>query len=137
MSGSKSSDEVPISTKSVDDPKPRGIALSAEGAAAVAAVLHLLRLVSAELILFRGLEVGRFEKAMHDKIGEFTSPTTSQQAREAGLAFARVLVDQILVQVRAQAELKKQLGGKSGSEAIPPTAPQSPLLHRQLRATQP
>jgi len=95
----------------------------------MAAVLHLLRLVSAELVLFRGLDVQRLEKAMREKIGEFTSPIPNQQAREVGLTFARTLVDQILVQVRAQAELKNSLLGRSGSDNSPPTTPQSPLLH--------
>jgi fumarylacetoacetate (FAA) hydrolase family protein len=114
MSESKSSDDAP------DD---RGIPLSDEAAVAMAAVLHLLRLVSAELVLFRGLDAQRLEKAMREKIGEFTSPIPNQKIKEVGLAFARSLVDQILVQVRAQAELKNALSGK----AVP--APQSPLLH--------
>ena len=93
----------------------------------MAAILHLLRLVSADLVLFRGLDIDRLEKAMREKISEFTNPIANQQAKEAGLAFARGLVDQILVQVRAQAELKNTLGGKAASETSPP--PQSPLLH--------
>ena len=72
----------------------------------MAAILNLLRLVSADLVLFRGLDIDRLEKAMREKIREFTNPIANQQAKEAGLAFARGLVDQILVQVRAQAELK-------------------------------
>ena len=129
MSESKSSDDPIVVAKLADDVR-RSVALSEEAAAAMAAVLHLLRLVSAELALFRGLDVQRLEKAMREKIGDFTSPIANQQAREAGLAFARVLVDQVLVQVRAQAELKKQLGGgASASEGIPATTPQSPLLH--------
>ena len=40
---------------------------------------------------------------------------------------ARVVVDQILVQLRAQAELKNTLAGKATSGVLPP--PQSPLLH--------
>ena len=108
------------------------VSLSDEAAAAMAAVLHLLRLVSAELVLFRGLDVQRLEKAMREKIGEFTSPTPNRQPREVGLAFARALVDQILVQVlRAQAELKNSLSRKSVSDSIAPTTPQSTLLHRR------
>ena len=74
MSGSNSSDDVPTASKQADD---RGIPLSDETAAAMAAVLHLLRLVSAELVLYRGLDIGRFETAMHEKIIEFTSPSTN------------------------------------------------------------
>jgi fumarylacetoacetate (FAA) hydrolase family protein len=128
MSGSKSSDDTPVAAKSADDGR-RGVALSDEAAAAMAAVLHLLRLVSAELVLFRGLDVPRLEKAMREKIGEFTSPISNQQAREVGLTFARALVDQVLVQVRAQAELKNSLSRTSASDNSPPTTPQSPLLH--------
>ena len=126
MSASKSSDDAPTAAKSADDVR-RGIPLSDEAAAAMAAVLHLLRLVSAELVLYRGLDVQRLENAMREKISEFTSPIASQGAKEMGLAFARVVVDQILVQVRAQAELKNTLACKATSEVLPP--PQSPLLH--------
>ena len=93
----------------------------------MAAVLHLLRLVSAEPVLYRGLDVQRLEKAMRAKISDFTSPIVSQDAKDVGLAFARVVVDQILVQVRAQSELKNTLAGKAVPEILPP--PQSPLLH--------
>ena len=127
MSGSKSSDAPPVVAKSAEDGR-RGVSFSDEAAASMAAVLHLLRLVSAELVLFRGLDVQRLEKAMREKIGEFTSPIPNQQAREVGLAFARDLVDQILVQVRAQAELKNSLSGKPASDSVPPTTPSS-LLH--------
>jgi hypothetical protein len=92
----------------------------------LAAVLHLLRLVSAELVLYRGLDVQRLENAIREKISEFTNPIASQGAKETGLAFARVVVDQILVQVRAQAELKNTLACKATSEVLPP--PQSPLF---------
>jgi fumarylacetoacetate (FAA) hydrolase family protein len=124
MSESKRSDDVPPASEQAVG---RGIPLSDEAAVAMAAVLHLLRLVSAELILFRGLDAPRLENAMREKIGEFTSPVANQEAKEAGLAFARSLVDQILVHVRAQAELKNTLAGKANSN-IPPPSP-SPLLH--------
>jgi fumarylacetoacetate (FAA) hydrolase family protein len=116
-----------MSTKQTDN---HGIPLSDEAAAAVAAVLHLLRLFSAELVLFRGLDIQRLEKAMREKISEFTNPIANQEAKEAGLNFARSLVDRILVQVRAQAELKTSLAGKSASEGSPPAStPASSLLH--------
>ena len=126
MSESTSSDDASAASKSSEDER-RGIALPDEGAAAMAAVLHLLRLISAELVLFRGLDVQRFEKAMREKISEFTSPIANQQAKDVGLAFARSLVDKILVQVRAQAELKNSLAGKTASDSVQPAAPQSPL----------
>jgi fumarylacetoacetate (FAA) hydrolase family protein len=124
MSASKSSADVTAGSNQVDS---RGIPLSDEAAVAMAAILHLLRLVSADLALFRGLDIDRLEKVMREKISEFTNPIANQQAKEAGLTFARGLVDQILVQVRAQAELKNTLSGNAPSETPPP--PQSPLLH--------
>jgi hypothetical protein len=87
-----------------------GVTFSEAGGAAVAAILHLLRLVSAELVLHHGLDVDRFEAAARKKIDEFTSPTTNPRAREAGLAFAHHLLEQLLVQIHAQAEVKKRLG---------------------------
>jgi hypothetical protein len=92
-------------------------AFTEAGGATVAALLHLLRLLSAELVLLRGIDIAQFEQAVRVKIGDFTSPTPSREAREAGLAHARYLVDQILTQVRAQAELKKSLSTAAGAAA--------------------
>ena len=78
MSGSKSSDDASAASKPPEHER-RGITLPEEGAVAMAAVLHLLRLVSAELVLFRGVDVQRFEKAMREKISEFTSPIANQE----------------------------------------------------------
>jgi hypothetical protein len=105
--------------------------LSEAGGAAVAAILHLLRLVSAELVLLRGLDIANFEAAARKKIDEFTSPTTNAHARDAGLAFAHQMLEQILVQIRAQAELKKRLGpsDEKPAAASPSLAPQSKLLN--------
>jgi len=75
----------------------------------VAAVLHLVRLLGAELVLARGYDIAHLEQAVHTKLKEFTSPTADQQAREAGLAQARHLVEQVLAQIKAQVELKKSL----------------------------
>jgi hypothetical protein len=83
------------------------VTFSEAGGAAVAPILHLLRLVSAELVLHHGLDVGRFEVAARKKIDEFTSPTTNQQARDAGFAFAHHLLEQLHVQISAQAEVKR------------------------------
>ena len=75
----------------------------------VAALLHLIRLLGSELVLTRGIDITVFEQAVRKRIGEFTSPTANPQARDAGLATARYLLDQVLMQVRAQAEVKKTL----------------------------
>lgn len=91
-------------------PRTADVTFSEAGGAAVAAILHLLRLVSAELVLHHGLDIGRFEAAARKKIDEFTSPTTNTQARDAGVAFAHQLLEQLLAQIRAQAEVKKRLG---------------------------
>jgi hypothetical protein len=85
------------------------IAFNEAAGAMVAAVLHLVRLLGAELVLARGYDIGHLEQAVHAKLNEFTSPTANQQAREAGLAQARHLVEQVLTQIRAQVELKKSL----------------------------
>jgi hypothetical protein len=88
------------------------------GGATVAALLHLLRLLGAELVLVRGIEITQFEQAVRAKIGDFTSPTANGGAREVGLAHARYLLEQVLTQVRAQAELKKSLS--VAAEAVEP-----------------
>jgi hypothetical protein len=112
-------------------PRPAEVTFSEAGGAAVAAILHLLRLVSAELVLHHGLDIGRFEAAARKKIDEFTSPTSNAQARDAGLAFAHHLVEQLLVQVRAQAEVKNRLGHGEETQAPAPSSlpPHSKLLN--------
>src|ERR1700729_3600939 len=82
---------------------------TAAGAATVAAILHLVRLMGAELVLARGHDLAHFEQAVRAKLGEFTSPTVDPEARRAGLTHARHLIEQVLTQIRAQAELKKSL----------------------------
>jgi len=90
-----------------------GAALPEAATAAFAALVHLLRLMAADLVLHRpGADIERFEQAVRTKIEQFVSPTSNQSAREAGLAFARHLVDQVLVQVRAQAEIKRSLSSQ-------------------------
>jgi hypothetical protein len=91
------------------DLKSAEVAFTEAGGAMVAAILHLVRLLAGELVLMRGSDIGQLEQAVRAKLSEFTSPTANQQVREAGLAQARLLVEQVLVQVRAQAELKKSL----------------------------
>jgi hypothetical protein len=83
----------------------------------VAAILHLVRLMGAELVLARGHDLAQFEQAVRAKRGDFTSPTTDAEARQAGLTHARHLVEQVLTQIRAQAELKKSLA--VGKEKAP------------------
>jgi hypothetical protein len=106
---------------------------TAAGGATVAAILHLVRLMGAELVLVRGIDVAQFEKSVRAKLGEFTSPTTDHEARKAGLARARHLVEQVLTQVRAQAELKKSLavGNEKAPEvhSVPSTHPMAKLLN--------
>jgi hypothetical protein len=99
------------------------------GGAAVAALLHLIRLMGAELVLMRrDCDPTRFEQAVRSKIEHFTSPTADEQSRQAGLAHARHLVEQVLTQIRAQAELKRSLGGgaaqpqPSGAASAPPSS---------------
>ena len=90
-------------------------AFTAAGGATVAALVHLLRLLSGELVLLRGIDIAQFEQAVRGKINDFTSPTPNREAREAGLVQARHLVEQVLTQVRAQAELKKSLSTAAGA----------------------
>jgi hypothetical protein len=99
------------------------------GGAAVAALLHLIRLMGAELVLMRrDCDPTRFEQAVRSKIEHFTSPTANEHARQAGLAHARYLVEQVLTQIRAQAELKRSLGSgaaqpqPSGAANTPPSS---------------
>jgi hypothetical protein len=103
------------------------------GGVAIAAILHLLRLTGAELVLARqDLDPTQFEHAVRAKLEQFTSPTMNPDARAAGVAFARHLVEQVLTQIRAQAEVKKSLNAsephadKSGTQ---PTHPPSKLLN--------
>jgi hypothetical protein len=77
----------------------------------IAALLHLIKLMGGELVLnVAGADTERFERAVRAKIEQFTSPTTNPAARKAGLAFASHLVEQVLTQLRAQAEVKRSLG---------------------------
>ncbi len=85
-------------------------ALPEAATAAFAALLHLIRLMAADLVLHRSdANLERFEQAVRTKIEQFVSPTANQSARDAGLAFARHLVELVLTQLRAQVEIKKSL----------------------------
>ncbi len=114
-----------------------GAALPEAATAAFAALLHLIRLMAADLVLHRpDAELERFEQAVRTKIEQFVSPTTNQSARDAGLAFARHLVEQVLTQLRAQVEIKKSLSLKPqatpAEKAAPPAAQPDPELPKFL-----
>ena len=88
-----------------------GVAFTESGSATVAALLHLLRLMGAELVLNHGTDLAQFEKAVRTRISQFTSPTANPRSRESGLARAEQLIEPVLGQIRAQAELKQSLKG--------------------------
>jgi hypothetical protein len=103
------------------------VTFSESGGVTMAAILHLLRLVSAELVLLRGLDITHFEAAARKKLDEFTSPTANRHARDMGLAFAHDLLEQVLLQIRAQAEVKKRLGPSE-----PQTQQAAPSAHAKF-----
>jgi len=96
------------------------------GSFTVAALLHLVRLAVSELVLARpDLDPGPLEQAVRTKIDQFPGPTNNAEARAAGIAFARHLVEQVLAQVRAQAELKKSLNAPEAHS----DRPHAPAAH--------
>ena len=83
----------------------------------IAALLHLIKLMGGELVLnVAGGETERFERAVRSKITQYSSPTTNSPARKSGLAFATHLVEQVLTQLRAQAEVKRSLAKGKGAQ---------------------
>jgi hypothetical protein len=106
---------------------------SEAGGVAIAAILHLLRLAGADLVLARhDLDPTQFERAVRAKLNQFTSPSANPEARAAGVAFARHLVEQVLVQIRAQAEVKKSLNASepnADKTDVGPSPPSSKLLN--------
>jgi hypothetical protein len=85
----------------------------------IAALLHLIKLMGGELVLnVAGGETQRFERAVRSKIAQYTSPTADPSARQSGLAFATHLVEQVLTQLRAQAEVKRSLAKGAGSKKV-------------------
>jgi len=87
-----------------------GAAFPEAATEAIAALLHLIKLMGGELVLnVAGGETERFERAVRSKIEQYTSPTSNPASRKAGLAFAAHLVEQVLTQLRAQAEVKRSL----------------------------
>jgi hypothetical protein len=123
----------PTATPPVATSDAGKVDFTAAGGATIAAILHLVRLMGAELVLARGCDIAMFEQSVRTKLREFTSPTANQDARQAGLAHARHLVEQVLTQIRAQAELKKSLtvGNEKAPElhSVPSTHPVSKLLN--------
>jgi hypothetical protein len=89
----------------------------------IAALLHLIKLMGGELVLnVAGGETERFERAVRSKIAQYSSPTTNPPARKSGLAFATHLVEQVLTQLRAQAEVKRSLAKGKGIQHQKPSA---------------
>jgi hypothetical protein len=89
----------------------------------IAALLHLIKLMGGELVLnVAGGETERFERAVRSKITQYSSPTTYPAARKSGLAFATHLVEQVLTQLRAQAEVKRSLAKGKGAQRQKPSA---------------
>jgi hypothetical protein len=108
-------------------------ALPEPATAAFAALLHLIRLMGADLVLHRPApDLERFEQAVRTKIEQFTSPTANQTARDAGLAFARHLVEQVLTQIRAQVQIKKSLS--VSRQTAPVEKPAAPAPEAQADA---
>ena len=103
----------------------------------IAALLHLIKLMGGELVLnVAGGETERFERAVRSKITQYSSPTTNPPARKSGLAFATHLVEQVLTQLRAQAEVKRSLAKgkgaprqKASADDAGPSSPASKFLN--------
>jgi hypothetical protein len=92
--------------------------LSEPGSVAVAALLHLVRLMGSEIVLARpDCDPTSFEQAVRTKLNQFNSPTPNKRAVELGISFAQSLVDQVLNQIRAQARVKQKLKAASGATA--------------------
>jgi hypothetical protein len=93
------------------------LALSEAGGVTVAALLHLIRLMGAEIVFARrDCDPTIFEQAVRVKLNQFSSPTRNKQAIYAGTSFAHTLVEQVLSQIRAQAELKQTLQAVSNKK---------------------
>ena len=107
------------------------VALSEAGGVTVAALLHLVRLMGAEIVFARrDCDPTSFEQAVRAKLNQFSSPTGNKQAIEAGTSFAQTLVDQVLSQIRAQAELKQTL--RAASNQTIEAGSNSPPVRRNL-----
>jgi hypothetical protein len=132
-SNSAASAEAPTSEQTLHA-EHAACSFTESGSVTVAALLNLVRLMGAELVLnHAGGETGRFEKAVRAKIGQFATPTADAQARELGLARAKNLMEQVIAQIRAQAQLHKSLSAatrrRSSEQATVPTADVPRLLN--------
>jgi hypothetical protein len=114
-------------------PEQLACSFTEQGSVTLAVLLNLLRLMGAELVLkHAGGDTERFEQAVRAKIGQFTSPTANPDAREAGLAYAKHLVEQVVAQIRAQAQLQKSLSPAPRREVTPQAVAPAPHLPRLL-----
>jgi hypothetical protein len=141
-SGPGFSDSGKASSEGASPPAPHaglaagqlGGAFNETGGVTLAALLHLIRLMGAELALARsGGGPDRLEQAVRAKIGQFLSPTSNAHVHDEGMALARHLVEQVLAQIRGQAQLQQSLTSVSRREAATPvpqrSAPLSTLLN--------
>jgi hypothetical protein len=114
LHGAEKKDSVDPSRSLETTPKtndlPSPSSFNEESSVTAAALLNLVRLLGGELVLVRGLEVGKFEHAV----------------RKAGIARARHLVEQVLTQIRAQAEVKSSLTVAKSQERNSLTSAPSP-----------
>src|SRR5580658_4775683 len=90
------------------------------GSVTLAALLHLIRLMGAELVFRDGCDTERFEKAVAAKFDQFVAPTNNSDARDTGMALARQFVEPVLNQIKAQAELRKSLANTHQQSATAP-----------------
>jgi hypothetical protein len=96
---------------------PANAKLSEQSATVISVLLHLLRLSGAELVLTNlKCDPERFEEAIRAKMDEFAGLTAAGEPRDEGLSLARHLVEQVLVQIRAQSELKRSLTPSVGCQ---------------------
>lgn len=95
------------------------IPFSDSGSVTVAALLNLLRLMGAELVLNHGGSIRRFERAVRAQLAQFSSPVANAAIREAGLVHAKILVEHVLTQIRAQSELRESLRTAKSGKTLP------------------
>jgi hypothetical protein len=130
LHGAEKKDSVDPSRSLETTPKtndlPSPSSFNEESSVTAAALLNLVRLLGGELVLVRGLEVGKFEHAVRERLGQFVSPPVNPAVRKAGIARARHLVEQVLTQIRAQAEVKSSLTVAKSQERNSLTSAPSP-----------
>jgi hypothetical protein len=114
----KSPEGHPVATPQVVACEAGRVDFTAAGGATVAAILHLVRLMGASWSS-PGATISRISNRPSVPSSAITSPTADPEARGVGLPHAPHLVEQLLTQIRAQAELKKSLA--VGKEKAPET----------------